>query len=117
MVEQQRARKANKKMQDSIKLMHTSQGLQPPRSPISPEPVEEEIPSVDDMVAQLNSEGYLQQYANHYGYEIPPPPPPPIGPSTSGADLASQAFDALFGNIEDFSMRPSASSGQDNDGQ
>ena len=100
MVEQQRARRAQKKMQDLIKLMHTSQGLQPPRSPISPEPVEEEIPSLDIMVAQLNSKGYFQQYAHHYGYEVPPPPPPPIGPSTSGENVVSQAYDSLFENLE-----------------
>ena len=99
MVEQQRARKANKKMQDSIKMMHNAQGIEPPRSPISPEPVEQEIPSVEDMVAQLNSEGYFQQYAHLYGYEVPPPPPPPMDLSTSGSDLASQAFHSLFGDV------------------
>ena len=98
MVEQQRTRRSSKKMQDSIKMMHNNQGLQPPRSPISPEQVEEEIPSVDDMVAQLNSEGYFQQYAHHYGYEVPPPPS--TGPSMSDNDLVSQAYNSLFGNID-----------------
>lgn len=87
-------------MKDSIKMIHNAQGIEPPRSPISPEPVEEEIPSVEDMVAQLNSEGYFQQYAHYYGYEVPPPPPPPTGPQTSGSDLVSQAYDSLFGNID-----------------
>jgi hypothetical protein len=36
-VEQQRSRRANKQMRDTMKLMHNAQGFQPPRSSPSPE--------------------------------------------------------------------------------
>ena len=85
-------------MKDTLKLLHNHHGFEPPRSPPSPETEEPEIPSVDSMVAQLGSEGYFQQYAHHYGYQVPPPPPPPMGPSTSGQNLVSQAYQSLFGN-------------------
>jgi hypothetical protein len=100
MVEQQRSRKERKQMKDTLKLLHNHYGFEPPRSPPSPEMEEPEIPSVDSMVAQLGSEGYFQQYAHHYGYQVPPPPPPAMGPSTSGQSIVSQAYQLLFGNID-----------------
>jgi hypothetical protein len=87
-------------MKDTLKLLHNHHGLEPPRSPPSPETEEPEIPSVDSMVAQLGSEGYFQQYAHHYGYQVPNPPPPPMGPPTSGQSVVSQAYHSLFGNID-----------------
>jgi hypothetical protein len=54
------------------------------------------------MVAQLGSESYFQQYAHHFGYQVPNPPPPPMGPPTSGQSVVSQAYQSLFGNIDDY---------------
>jgi hypothetical protein len=71
LVEQQRSRRERKQMKDTLKLLHNHHGFEPPRSPPSPETEEPEIPSVDSMVAQLGSEGYFQQYAHHYGYQVP----------------------------------------------
>jgi hypothetical protein len=87
-------------MKDTLKLLHNHYGFEPPRSPPSPEMEEPGISSVDSMVAQLGSEGYFQQYAHHYGYQVPPPPPPAMGPSTSGQSIVSQAYQLLFGNID-----------------
>jgi hypothetical protein len=100
LVEQQRSRKERKQMKDTLKLLHNHHGFEPPRSPPSSETEEPEIPSVDSMVAQLGSEGYFQQYAHHYGYQVPNPPPPPMGPPTSGKSVVSQAYQSLFGNID-----------------
>ena len=38
LVNQERERRNNKKLRDNQKRMHTAMGLQPPLSPISPEP-------------------------------------------------------------------------------
>jgi hypothetical protein len=100
MVEQQRFRRERKQMKDTLKLLHNHHGFQPPRSPPSPEMEEPKIPSVNCMVAQLGVEGYFQQYAHHYGYQVPNPPPPPMGPSTSGQRIVSQVYQSLFGNID-----------------
>jgi hypothetical protein len=89
-----------KQMKDILKLLHNHHGFEPPRSPPSPETEEPEIPTVDSMVAQLGSEGYFQQYAHHYGYQVPNPLPPPMGPPTSGQSVVSQAYQSLFGNID-----------------
>jgi hypothetical protein len=78
--------KKNKKMRDTMKALHTQAGCQPPRSLISPSPLEVEIPSVDDRVnAFLNSDLY-KQYGSNFGSDIgassssaPPPPPPSTG--------------------------------------
>jgi hypothetical protein len=99
LVEQQRSRRERKQMKDTLKLLDNHDGFEPPRSPPSPETEEPEIPSVDSMVAQLGSEGYFQQYAHHYRYQVPNPPPPPMGPPTSGQSVVSQAYQSLFGNI------------------
>jgi hypothetical protein len=87
-------------MKDTLKLLHNHHEFEPPRSPPSPETEEPKIPSVDSMVAQLGSEGYFQQYAHHYGYQVPNPPPPPMGPPTSGQNIVSQTYQSLFGNID-----------------
>jgi hypothetical protein len=87
-------------MKDILKLLHNHHGFEPPRSPPSPETEEPEIPTVDSMVAQLGSEGYFQQYAHHYGYQVPNTLPPPMGPPTSGQSVVSQAYQSLFGNID-----------------
>jgi hypothetical protein len=100
LVEQQRSRRERKHMKDTLKILHNHHGFEPPRSPPSPETKEPEIPSVDSMVAQLGSEGYFQQYAHHYGYQVPNPPPPPMGPPTSGQSVVSRAYHSLFGNID-----------------
>jgi hypothetical protein len=44
-VEQQRYRRVNMQMRDTMKLMHNAQGFQPPRSPPSPKSPQVEIPS------------------------------------------------------------------------
>jgi hypothetical protein len=48
--EQQRSRRANKQMRDTMKLMHNAQGFQPPPSPPSPESPQVEIPSFEEMM-------------------------------------------------------------------
>jgi hypothetical protein len=72
-----------KKMRDTMKALHNQAGCQPPRSHISPSPLEVEIASVDDRVnAFLNSDLY-NQYGSNFGSDIgasssSAPPPPPI---------------------------------------
>jgi hypothetical protein len=100
LVEQQRSRRERKQMKDTLKILHNHHEFEPPRSPPSPETEEPEIPLVDSTVAQLGSEGYFQQYAHHYWYQVPNPPPPPMGPSTSGQSIMSQSYQSLFGNID-----------------
>jgi hypothetical protein len=69
-VAQQEERKKDKKMRDTMKALHTQAGCQPPRSPISPSPLEVETPSVDDRVnAFLNSDLY-NQYGSNFGSGI-----------------------------------------------
>ena len=50
LVNQERERKNNKKLRDNQKRMHTALQLQPPLSPISPEPKATVIPSVEQMI-------------------------------------------------------------------
>jgi hypothetical protein len=83
-VAQQDERKKNK-MRDTMKALHNQVGCQPPRSPISPSPLEVEIASVDDRVnAFLNSDLY-NHYECNFGSDIgassssAPPLPPPTG--------------------------------------
>jgi hypothetical protein len=79
-----RGKEKNKKMRDTMKALHIQAICQPPRSPISPSPLEVEIPLVDDRVNNfLNSDLYYQ-YGSNFGSDIgassssaPPPPPPP----------------------------------------
>jgi hypothetical protein len=87
-------------MKDTLMLLHNHHGFEPSRSPPCPETEEPEIPSVDSIVAHLGSKGYFQQYAHHYGYQVPNPPPPPMGPPTSGQSVVSQAYQSLFSNID-----------------
>jgi len=49
-VEQKRQCRPGKKERDSIKMMHNAMNPQPPRSPISPSPLEVDIPSVPDRI-------------------------------------------------------------------
>jgi hypothetical protein len=87
-VAQQEERKKDKKMRDTMKALHTQAGCQPPRSPISPSPLEVEIPSVDDRVnAFLNSDLY-NQYGSNFGSDI--------GASSSSAPPPSNGFDSMF---------------------
>ena len=50
LVNQERERKNNKKLRDNQNRMYTAMQLQPPHSPISPEPKAAEIPSLDQMI-------------------------------------------------------------------
>ena len=50
LVNQEQERKNNKKLRDNQKRMHTAMQLQPPLSPISPEPDVAAIPSVEQMI-------------------------------------------------------------------
>jgi hypothetical protein len=61
-VEQQRSRRANKQMRDTMKLMHNAQGFQPPRSPPSPESPQVEIPSFEDRMRGWANSDMLNQY-------------------------------------------------------
>jgi hypothetical protein len=91
-VEQQRSRRANKQMRDTMKLMHNAQGFQPPRSPPSPESPQVEIPSFEDRMRGWANSNMLNQYGpmffeSEHGQGSsssaplpPPPPPPPFAP-------------------------------------
>jgi hypothetical protein len=61
-VEQQRSRRVNKQMRDTMKLMHNAQGFQPPRSPPSPESPQVEIPSCEDRMRGWANSDMLNQY-------------------------------------------------------
>ena len=50
LVNQEQERKNNEKLRDNQKRMHTAMQLQPPLSPISPEPEAAVIPSVEQMI-------------------------------------------------------------------
>jgi hypothetical protein len=65
-VEQQRQWRASKKERDSIKMMHNAMNLQPPRSPISPSPLEVEIPSVDARMQAYQDAGYFEKYGHMF---------------------------------------------------
>ena len=58
-VEQQRQWRASKKERDSVKMMHNAMNLQPPRSPISPTPLEPVIPSVEERMQGYADSGTL----------------------------------------------------------
>jgi hypothetical protein len=87
-VEQQRSRRANKQMRDTMKLMHNAQGFQPPRSPPSPESPQVEIPSFEDRMRGWANSDMLNQYGpmffeSEHGQgssSSAPPPPPPFEP-------------------------------------
>jgi hypothetical protein len=61
-VEQQRSRRANKQMRDTMKLMHNAQGFQPPRSPPSPESPQVEIPFFEERMRGWANSDMLNQY-------------------------------------------------------
>jgi hypothetical protein len=77
--------KKDKKMRDTMKALHTQAGCQPPRSPISPSPLEVEIASVDDRVNAFLNPDLYNQYGSNIGSDTgassssAPPPPPPTG--------------------------------------
>ena len=50
LVNQERERKNNKKLRDNQKRMHTAMQLQPPLTPIPPEPEVAVIPLVEQMI-------------------------------------------------------------------
>jgi hypothetical protein len=89
-VEQQRSRRANKQMRDTMKLMHIVQGFQPPRSPPSPESPWVEIPSFEDRMRGWANSDMLNQYGPMFfeskqgrgSSSSVPPPPPPFAPPT-----------------------------------
>ena len=81
-VEQQRQWRASKKERDSVKMMHNAMNLQPPRSPISPTPLELVIPSMEERMQGYGDSGYFEQYGHIFypdagGSSYDPPPPPP----------------------------------------
>ena len=62
-------------------MMHNAMNLQPPRSPVSPSPPKDEIPSVEDRVQGYVDSGYFEQYGHTFylddsGPSHAPPPPP-----------------------------------------
>jgi hypothetical protein len=95
-VEQQRSRRANKQMRDTMILMHNAQGFQPPRSPPSPESPQVEIPSFEDRMRGWANSDMLNQYGPKFfefeqgqgsSSSVPPPPPPfaPPPPDVAGS--------------------------------
>jgi hypothetical protein len=96
LVEQQRSRRANKQMRDTMKLMHNAQGFQPPLSPPSPESPQVEIPSFEDRMRGWANSDMLNQYGLMFfeseqgqgsSSSVPPPPPPfsPPPPDVAGS--------------------------------
>jgi len=79
MVAQQQQRRDSKKIRDNQKRTHATLKLEPPLSPISPEPVEPEIPSVEEMITSFQGLALYDQMAEQYfgGSSSTPPPPPP----------------------------------------
>jgi hypothetical protein len=61
-VEQQRSRRANKQMGDTMKLMHNAQVFQPPRSPPSTKSPGVEIPFFEDRMRGWANFDMLNQY-------------------------------------------------------
>jgi hypothetical protein len=90
-LEQQRSRRANKQMRDTMKLMHNAQGFQPPRSPPSPESPQVEIPSFEERMRGWANSDMLNQYGPMFfepeqgqgSSSSVPPPPPPFAPPPS----------------------------------
>ena len=65
--------------------MHNAMNLQPPRSPISPSPLEVKIPSVDARLQGYQDAGYFEQYG-HIFY-----------PDTSATPSTPAPGDVFFG--------------------
>jgi hypothetical protein len=88
-VEQQRSRRANKQMRDTMKLMHNAQGFELPRSPPSPKSPQVEIPSFEERMRMWANSDMLNQYGPMFfeseqgqgSSSSAPPPPPPFVPS------------------------------------
>jgi len=73
-------------------MMHNAMNLQPPRSPISPTPLEPVIPSVEERMQGYGDSGYFEQYGHIFypdaggsSYDPPPPPPDSYGQEASSA--------------------------------
>ena len=60
LVNQEQERKNNKKLRDNQKRMHTAMQLQPPLSPISPEPEAAVIPSVEQIIESFQGMDFGQ---------------------------------------------------------
>jgi hypothetical protein len=80
-VEQQRSRRENKQMRDTMKLMHNA----PPHSPPFPESPQVEIPSFEDRMRGWANFDMLNQYGpmlfeseQGQGSSLLVPPPPPL---------------------------------------
>jgi hypothetical protein len=70
-----------------MKMMHNAMNLQPPRSPVSHLPPEEEIPSVETIVQGHMDSGYFEQYGHIFYPDVSGPshaPPPPPGEGVFG---------------------------------
>ena len=86
MVAQQQQRRDNKKIRDNQKRTHVALNLEPPLSPISPEPVEPEIPSVEEMAMNFQESLSFDQVAGQsFGGSFSYAPPPPPGEGVFGA--------------------------------
>ena len=68
LVNQERERRNNKKLIDNQKRMHTAMQLQPPLSPISPEPEAAVIPSVEQMIESFQGMDFGQY--DHLGEQM-----------------------------------------------
>ncbi|RLN09192.1 hypothetical protein C2845_PM11G06510 [Panicum miliaceum] len=75
--------RASRKERDSIKMMHNSMNLQPPRSPISPTPPEVEVPSVEARLSGYLNSGNFDQYGSMFY--------PPHGPQDRGYFVSASA--------------------------
>ena len=95
LVNQERERRNNKKLRDNQKRMHTTMGLQPPLSPISPEPEAAVIPYVEQMIENFQGmefgqfdhlavriffEQQSQPGASSSAHQFPHGPPPHFAP-------------------------------------
>ena len=107
MLGQQQQRRDNKKIRDNQKRTHAALNLEPTLSPISPEPVEPEIPSVEEMAMDFQGPASFDQLAEQYfggSYShAPPSPPPDFGPisghtyAAAGSAAATSSY-PFFGS-------------------
>ena len=86
MVAQHQQRRDSKKIRDNQKRTHAALYLKPPLSPISLEPVEPEILSVEEMATSFQESLSFDQVAGQsFGGSFSYAPPPPPGEGVFGA--------------------------------
>ena len=103
----------DKKMRDSIKILHNASGATPQRSPPSPIPAEwaQEIPSWEDKLKQYEEEGICDQFGSMFSsyLGIPSAPPPysaPMDFPPSYANFPGASSTGYYGAPPRYEMPP-----------